>query len=148
MWVVYLMSVGPDRLSVIRAVRELLGISSAEAKGIIDSTRPAIVRGDEHVAAQARNALRAAGASVSVELDASAVDVAGWIDAEMSADGRTCRTCGEQLFVVAPATAEEEIRAFSRRAGIQEVGGMHFGVYCPNRCVWAFVELGDPDRIA
>ena len=65
---VILKEVGPSKVNVIKAVRELTGLGLVEAKGLVDKAPMAIKeKVSEEVAAEVKKKLEEAGATVEVK---------------------------------------------------------------------------------
>jgi hypothetical protein len=153
MFGLYITDIGQDRLRVIRTLAEVLRIGNSQAKELIDSPEQRVTVGDAKRIAFVRRELQSVGATALVVYAPDEMHPETWATDALSVDKVTCATCGAFLFYVVPGrTSGEEIVAFASKtkspsaSTLASERWMHPGVYCPNGCGFALVELEHPDQ--
>ena len=151
MWELTVMDVGSNRQHAIRLVRDLLGVTLAEARDKIDRGTDPLVAGDSDFLRPIKAGLEAAGIAVHTRLNVTDEEAADWACDELTADKRHCRHCGKKAFFMIPGkTTADSVQAFLQESGrctesgTERIRAIHVGAYCPSGCFSVMVDYGAP----
>lgn len=145
----YLDAVGSDRLKVLLVLKQECNLAFVEGKAMLAQPRPRLRIGDKQDLKLTLRRLRECGAEASMEFYPEGLETTSWARS-FSDDGVHCKHCRTRLFFSVPQiTTRAAIVEFARSwkgpsaAVIEADGWIHPGVYCPNDCGFAMVNLGD-----
>ena len=151
MWELTVMDVGSNRQHAVRLVRDLLGVTLAEARARIDCGADPLVSSDSDFLRPIKAGLEAAGFAVRTRLNVTDDEAADWAADQLTPDKRHCRHCGEKAFFMIPGrTSADSVQNFLRESGrctesgTESIRAIHVGAYCPSGCFSTMVDYESP----